>query len=622
MFRIKLFLVTNLCLVSLNVSAQGFDVFELGIRDLQSALEDGTTTSVELVDLYLARIEAYDKQGPMLNSIVRINTRAREQAAVLDAERARSGARSLLHGIPVLIKDNYNTTDMPTTNGSVAFANFVPSHNATQVDKLLEAGAIIIAKTNLHEYARGITSIASLIGQTRNPYDIRRVPGGSSGGTGAAVAASFGAVGMGSDTCGSIRIPSAYNNLVGLRPSKGLSSIHGIMPLSHTQDTGGPLAKSVEDLAIVLDLTVGYDSNDEATAVMQSLPAPEFVDSLDSVQLEGLRFGKLTSYFENANGGVRSRIEDALEWYEEQGVEVIDIEIPNQSELLSASGVIGFEFKPDLNQYLASSGNPGVINVSEIVELSLYHEALEAMMISSAEQELNEQEYAEAIAARTTLQEAIEEIFAINELDALIYPTITQAPVMAGDPQPGTGCPLAANSGLPALSMPVGFAGNDLPVGMELLGKHFQDENLLAIAKHYEEANNPRMAPAVTPALENGAPPADQSLRSSFNRHGVSLVVDFKYSTVTNTLNYDVSLADDSTAEVYAVTLTIDSEEIEGLNEAIVLNLLGPDSSRASGEYFMSTDFRDAFREERVYLRVFADTIGVAGAVQIINQDN
>ena len=188
------------CFFSISTLAQSIDVFETGIRDLQTGLEDGTTTSVELVDLYLARIAAYDKQGPILNSIVRINSRARERAAELDAERLRTGARSLLHGIPILIKDNYNTTDMPTSNGSVAFANYYPSHNATQVDLLLEAGAVIIAKTNLHEYARGITSIASLIGQTKNPYDIRRAPGGSSGGTAAAVAASFGAVGMGSDT--------------------------------------------------------------------------------------------------------------------------------------------------------------------------------------------------------------------------------------------------------------------------------------------------------------------------------------------------------------------------------------------------------------------------------------
>ena len=254
----KKILTLFLCVCALSASAQNrLEVFEASIEELQSALDAGTTSSVLLVDQYLARIAAYDKQGPALNSIIRINPAARETAAALDTERARSGPRSSLHGIPILVKDNYNTTMLPTTGGSVALANFVPNANATQVSKLIDAGAIIIAKTTLHEYAYGITTIASLSGQTRNPYDYRRVPGGSSGGTGAAVAASFGAIGLGSDTCGSIRIPSAFNNLFGLRPSKGLSSIHGVMPLSHTQDVAGPLARSLDDLAILLNIVVG-----------------------------------------------------------------------------------------------------------------------------------------------------------------------------------------------------------------------------------------------------------------------------------------------------------------------------------------------------------------------------
>ena len=618
MSRTKFLIGFCSCFFSISTLAQSVGVFETGIRDLQTGLEDGTTTSVELVDLYLARIAAYDKQGPALNSIVRINSRAREQAAELDAERLRTGARSLLHGIPVLIKDNYNTTDMPTSNGSVAFANYYPSHNATQVDLLLEAGAVIIAKTNLHEYARGITSIASLVGQTKNPYDIRRAPGGSSGGTAAAVAASFGAVGMGSDTCGSIRIPSAYNNLIGLRPSKGLSSIHGIMPLSHTQDTGGPLARNVEDLAIVLDLTVGYDSNDAATAVMQTISPPNFLDSLESVQLEGMRFGKITNYFEDSNPGVRNTIEEALEWYEEQGVEIIEIEIPNQSDLLSASSVIGFEFTEDLNQYLASNDNPPVISVNEIVDLSLYHEALEQSMIRSVEEERDEEEYASALAGRTILRDAIEAIFSEYELDTMVYPTITQIPVMIGDGQPGTACPLAANSGLPALSVPVGFTNSGLPVGMELMGQHFQDAELLAIAKPYEEANSTRKSTFVTPALVSGASPANESLQVRFNRDGVSFMANFEYSIVTNNLIYELSLMQNNSAEVFAITLIIDTGDIEGLNEAMVLNLLGPNTSQASGDYFMSPDFREAFEEERVYFRVFAESMPISGVTQSV----
>ena len=609
----KFLVVLGFCIFSANPSAQSFDVFEIGIRDLQRELEAGTTTSVELVELYFARIEAYDKQGPALNTIVRINPNAREQAAGLDEERKRTGPRSLLHGIPVLIKDNYNTREMPTTNGSIAFANFVPSRNATQVDLLLEAGAIIIAKTNLHEYARGITSIASLIGQTKNPYDIRRVPGGSSGGTGAAVAASFGAVGMGSDTCGSIRIPAAFNNLIGLRPSKGLSSIYGIMPLSHTQDTGGPLARTVEDLAIVLDLTIGYDVNDDATTIMQSLPLPRFLDSLDSLQLDGLRFGKISSYFEDADPRVQGKIEEALSWYKEQGVQIIEVEIPNQSDLVSASGVIGYEFKPDFNKYLADNPGAGIANLDEIVSYSLYHEALESMMKRSVEQDSDQESYEEALAARQDLRTAIEEVFAIHNLDALVYPTIMQVPVMIGDPQPGTGCPLAANSGLPALSLPVGFTNNDLPVGMELLGRHFQDAGLLAIAKHYELANNPRKPPSVTPILEAGDPPVNETIHVRFNEEGVNFVADFEFSIVTNMLHYDVSLTSQNDAEVFALTLIIDTEEVDGLNESIVLNMLGPNTRQADGQYFMSTEFRKAFEEERVYLRVFADSLPVSG---------
>src|SRR6185436_19098592 len=184
---------------------------------------------------------------------------------MLDRERAQKGPRGPLHGIPVIVKDNYNTTDMPTTASSIALAGFVPREDAFQVRKLREAGAVIIAKSNMHELASGITTISSLGGQTKNPYDLLRNPGGSSGGTGAAIAASFAAVGMGSDTCGSIRIPSSHNNLVGLRTTKGLSSIAGVVPLSTTQDGAGPLARTMADLAVVLDATIGEDLADPAT---------------------------------------------------------------------------------------------------------------------------------------------------------------------------------------------------------------------------------------------------------------------------------------------------------------------------------------------------------------------
>ncbi|MEO7359204.1 MAG: amidase family protein, partial [Gemmatimonadaceae bacterium] len=203
-------------------------------------MSEGRTNSLQLVEAYLARIAAFDARGPALNSMIRINPQARADARRLDAERRAGKVRGPMHGVPVILKDNYNTSDMPTSGGSLALANHQTTDDAFVVKRLRDAGAIILGKSNLHELAAGITSISSLGGQTRNPYDPRRCPGGSSGGTGAAIAASFAAVGWGSDTCGSIRIPSAFGSLVGLRPTQGLVSRVGIMPLSHTQDIAGP----------------------------------------------------------------------------------------------------------------------------------------------------------------------------------------------------------------------------------------------------------------------------------------------------------------------------------------------------------------------------------------------
>ncbi|MDQ8168754.1 MAG: amidase family protein, partial [Gemmatimonadota bacterium] len=241
------------------------EITEASVTDVQAALTAGRMSSVQLVKMYLARIAAYDHAGPELNSLIRINPKAAAEAAALDAERKAGKVRGPMHGIPVIIKDNYDTGDMPTSAGSLAMATSQPSRDGFVVKKLRDAGAIILGKSNLHELAAGITSISSLGGQTRNPYDPTRCPGGSSGGTGAAIAASFATVGWGSDTCGSIRIPSAFNALVGLRPTQGMVSRRGIVPLSHTQDIGGPLARTVTDLAIALDVSVGYDSEDAVT---------------------------------------------------------------------------------------------------------------------------------------------------------------------------------------------------------------------------------------------------------------------------------------------------------------------------------------------------------------------
>lgn len=618
LFTLLLFILLPGSLVNVAVAQTDFDVFESSIRQIQGALQQGQVSSTDLVTQYLARIEAYDKQGPALNSIIRINPAALELAASLDAERQRSGARSLLHGIPIVVKDNYNTSTMPTTGGSVALANFRPSVNATQVDKLIAAGAIILAKTNLHEFAYGITTVSSLLGQTRNPYDIRRVPGGSSGGTGAAVAASFAAFGLGSDTCGSIRIPSAFNNLIGLRPSKGLSSIYGVMPLSHTQDVAGPLARSVEDLAIVLDIVKGIDANDSATAVLNTRSLPNFQDQLASIDLNGLRLGKLDSYLQRADNDVRRVIETALQWYEEQGAEIIEVEIPELGSLLSASGLIGHEFRVDLNQYLSQFMSQEVRNLGDIVDLGLFHQAVQGALTRSRGAQRNEDSYQAALAARLELRGAIEKVFVDNDLDAIVYPPIAETPVFIGESQPGNNCSISANSGLPALSMPAGFSEDGLPIGMELLGQYFDDPRLLAIAYAFEQARQTRQAPTTTPVLEQGLAPASTIIDLAFKQPGVAIHSHFEFNIPTNSLNYQVSLDDDNLAGVYAVTLIIDTEPGAEVVGPVVRNLLGPEVESAAGSYYMSPQFRQAFFENRVYLKIFASALPASGTTQAL----
>ena len=255
--------ITGLWLVSASSSVYLFadtheiQMLDASIEELQAQLQAGTLSSVDLVRWYQDRIDRYDQKGPAINAIQHANPNAVQLAQALDEERRKSGPRSLLHGIPVLIKDNYETRGMPTTAGSILFEGHAPERDATQVERLKKAGAIILAKTTMHEFAYGWTTEGSAFGATKNPYGLTRHPGGSSGGTGAGITANFAVVGMGSDTCGSIRVPSAHNNLVGLRGTQGLSSRFGIVPLSSTQDIGGPLARSVRDLAITLYATVG-----------------------------------------------------------------------------------------------------------------------------------------------------------------------------------------------------------------------------------------------------------------------------------------------------------------------------------------------------------------------------
>ena len=492
-------------------SDQDFEVAEATITDLQNALASGRVTSTQLVDLYFARVNAYDDAGPSLNTMIRLDPTAHEQARVLDEERAAGTVRGPMHGIPVVLKDNYDVAWMPTTGASLALAGLSPPDHAFQVEALLEAGAIILGKTNLHELAAGITTISSLGGQTRNPYDPSRNPGGSSGGTGAAVAASLAAVGWGTDTCGSIRIPASVHNLFGLRPTKGLSSIDGILPLSHSQDTGGPLARTATDLAIALDATVGRDSADPATAILDGVSPPRFRDALDTEALDGARIGVIAEWMADSgpSASVTETLRDALDEMAGLGAAVVDVTIPGLDSLLQGASLIHLEFKFDLMDYLAGIPDAPVRSLGEIVETGLHQEALDrTFRLRDQVTDPESPERVETLRRREALRAAVLDFMDRERLDALDYPTMRQETALIGAAPFGSTCFLSAYTGLPALAIPAGFTPGELPVGLELLGRPLDDARLVAFGFAHETAHPKRRAPLRTPPLLHGRPPA------------------------------------------------------------------------------------------------------------------
>ncbi|MGD8288559.1 MAG: amidase family protein [Gemmatimonadota bacterium] len=573
------------------LSAQ-VEVTEATIRELQDAMASGRTTSAEITAAYLARIDAYDQGGPRLNAILRLNPNALAEAEALDRERATRGARGPLHGIPVLLKDNYDTHDMPTSAGTLALAGLVPPDDAYQVRKLREAGAVILGKTNLHELASGITTIASLGGQTLNPYDPTRNPGGSSGGTGAAIAASFAAVGWGSDTCGSIRIPSSHNNLVGLRPTKGLSSIDGIVPLAHTQDVGGPLARRMEDLAIALDATIGPDPADPATAALEGRELPSFVAALDPNALMGARIGLLEPMFgdDPEDGAVGDVVRAAVRRMGELGATVVPVAMPELDDLLSGSSVIGHEFKWDLMDYLAAVPDAPVHSLGEIIELGLVHDAVMGTMRAwNRGEERETDEYHAALAARVELRAAVVAEMNARSLDALAYPTIRRLPARVGDPQRGSGCQLSAHTGLPALVIPAGWT-DELPVGVELLGRAFQDDRIVAIGYAFEQASDLRRAPSTTPELPPAGFPAAVSFEIAASGDAGRVVARLRYDPAAALLRYETEVSGVAPEDLYAVVLR--HEDAQG-RSSVAVRLSGPGISSASGTLSLSDRLRE-----------------------------
>jgi len=483
-------------------SPAAFDVVEKSISDLQAAMRSGSVTSRQLVEAYLARIRKYDQDGPKINAFITLNPRALEIAGALDAERRSNGPRGMLHGIPIVVKDNYVTEDMPTTGGSKALAGFESGRDAFMVKKLRDAGAVIVGKTNLHELAYGITTISSMGGQTRNPYDPTRNPGGSSGGTGAAVAANFAAAGMGTDTCGSIRIPSANNNLVGLRGTRGLSSRSGIIPLALTQDIGGPLARTVTDLSIMLDATVGRDPDDPATQAGDGHIPPSYAAALGDRTFRGLRIGILTSLFGTApeDQEVATLVRKAIRRLTENGVEVADVTVPRLDDLLQNSSVINAEFKFQLMDFLQAYQRAPVHSLADILSSGRYDPAVEGVFKrAEAVESRDSAAYQASLDKRKGVRDAVLLTMKDNQLTALAYPTLRRKAAPIGQPQGGSNCQLSATSDLPAMAIPAGFTDDGVPVGFELLGGPFSETTLLKIAYAYEQTVKPRRPPKSTP---------------------------------------------------------------------------------------------------------------------------
>ncbi len=579
-------------------------VFEQSILELQASLTAGRVSSVQLVDAYLARIAAYDAGGPELNSMLRQNPRARAEAARLDGERKAGHVRGPLHGIPVVLKDNYTTADMPTSGGSLGLAGLVTPDEGPVVGRLREAGAIVIGKTNMHELAAGITSISSLGGQTRNPYDPRRCPGGSSGGTGVAVAASFAAVGWGSDTCGSIRIPAAYNSLFGLRPTQGLVSRTGVLPLSHTQDIAGPLARTVMDLAIALDVTVGYDPADSTTAVLRDRPLPRFVEAVRSASLRGVRLGLLANYLGDADQDIRDTVRAAATAMKAAGAELVEVTIPGFDSLVAGTSVLNFETKYDLADFLARIPGAPAGSLGELLDRGLYHDAMDVRLrradtVSSRDSEA----YRKAMAKRGVLRDRIVAVMDSLRLDALVYPTMQRRPVLIGDPQTGGTCQLSAQSGLPALTAPAGFTADGLPVGLELLGRRFEDTKLVAMAGAFEALGPRRRSPPFAPALVAGRAPAAVSFVSTArSRHG-SATGAFRFDPSRGELRYTVRLVGVPAASVQAVVLR---RTQGGLPGPVIHRLVGPGELQRKGEIVLTGVNRDALEQGKLSMDLFA----------------
>jgi amidase len=532
------------CLLALTAAlplasqAKTLDVETATIADLDAAFAAGKLTSEQLVGIYLKRIETYDKQGPHINAVITLNPKAMEIAKALDAERKAKGPRSPIHGIPIVLKDNYNTFDLPTTAGSQMLAGSIPPSDAFVVKKMRDAGAIILAKVNLSEFAGGGGSVSgatdpavlkagavpngfSSMGlQTLNPHDLTRGPSGSSGGTGASIAAAFAQFGMGTDTGGSIRGPSSANGIVGLKPTHGLLSRNGIVPLALTFDTGGPMARNVYDVAVALGIMTGVDPGDAATKKSEGQFKTDYTQYLKAGSLKGARIGIARSFM-GKDPEVDRIVAAAIVTLKKQGAIVIDPVIYPDYLLQSKQGLLNLimssEFKPQITEYLATL-EPGYPRTFEELVAKANdpkfgyrspEKAYGLKYTASVALDLNNPVFVAAKnAGLNAIKAGIVALFEKDKLDAIVYPTSPRPATLIKPDKPptptsGADSPTAfANeTGFPDLIVPAGMTKDGLPVTISFFGKAFSEPKLLGYGYDFEQASKARVLPKYTPPL-------------------------------------------------------------------------------------------------------------------------
>jgi len=494
-----------------------FPFNEMSLLELQEMMQTGKLSSEELVRVYLNRIDQIDKKGPAINAVIEINKEALQLARLSDKERKAGQVRGPLHGIPIMLKDNIDTADkMMTSAGSLALEGNYAEEDAFVVQQLRNAGAIILGKTNLSEWAnfrstRSSSGWSGRGGQTHNPYVFDRSPCGSSSGSAVAVASNLCAVALGTETDGSVVCPSGMNGIVGIKPSLGLVSRAGIIPISHSQDTAGPMAKTVEDAAILLTVILGQDKNDSVTLNPNNKPI-DYAEGLNADALKGTRVGVAREFF-GFHSEVDKVMEKALEDLKEAGAELIDIQLENINQYGDEEyEVLLYEFKDGLNKYLSKCKGVKVNSLEDVIQFNEEHKELEMpwfdqeiMLMAQNKGDLNDKAYISALKKCKDLagKKGIDATLKKYKLDVLVAPTNGPAwniDLVNGDHFVGGSSAPAAVSGYPNITVPAGYV-HDLPVGLSFFAEAFSEQKIIHYAYAYEQLSKHRKAPGFYPSL-------------------------------------------------------------------------------------------------------------------------